>query len=241
MIEKAQATVALSRWFLVFFVLAALLLPELPPSLVIAGAVLAAGVFLPLPFFFGLAFATLVLSPPTVPIIAAGVLAGFVFVPYAYRFWRTGSILLPVVAWASFYAIGTVLPGLWPTGDVVTTVDTWEEALQYVAICLATGCLGLGILMGPFRRMLQGAARELARAPDLVALCREREEAVRKRHPEAAAGEIARMALHEKHCPHCRAGINTMTGEGMRGMDGEPWTVVCASCEKPVPLESLEP
>lgn len=87
-----------------------------------------------------------------------------------------------------------------------------------------TDSVGLGLLaIGGVLVLVSRAAQQND------ALLREKEERIRQRHPERK--DIREAALNEMECPHCKAVVNPVTGDGLHSPEAEPWLLICSQCQ----------
>jgi hypothetical protein len=116
-----------------------------------------------------------------------------------------------------------------------------QEALTivvvYFVLCVLVGWLAtsyqrsadawfvLAVLFGPeaaFVFLL------VANVPHAAAVRSEKEERVRREHPEWA--DVQEVALSELACPKCGATVNPATGDGLHSPEDEPWMLICNQC-----------
>jgi hypothetical protein len=65
-------------------------------------------------------------------------------------------------------------------------------------------------------------------AEEQGAVLREREQRIRRRHPDLT--EVREAAVNQLRCPRCRSTINAVTGDGFHSPPGEPWAMICDLC-----------
>jgi hypothetical protein len=58
---------------------------------------------------------------------------------------------------------------------------------------------------------------------------REKEERIRRRHPERT--DIREAAMNEMNCPRCGAEVNVVTCDGLHTAESEPWLLFCNNCD----------
>ena len=68
----------------------------------------------------------------------------------------------------------------------------------------------------------------VANVPHAAVVRREREDRLRRAHPERA--DIREAALSELFCPKCGATLNPATGDGLHSPEDEPWVLICNQC-----------
>jgi hypothetical protein len=72
----------------------------------------------------------------------------------------------------------------------------------------------------------------LAGDAQLARALREKEERIRRLHPERT--DIRDAALNETTCPACGAVVNPVTGDGLYTAETEPWLLFCDQCQGPI-------
>ena len=60
----------------------------------------------------------------------------------------------------------------------------------------------------------------------------EKKARIRREHPELK--DVHEAAVNETRCSHCKATINSVTGDGLRSPEREPWVLICNQCNNPV-------
>ncbi|HJZ93884.1 MAG TPA: hypothetical protein VKE40_23625 [Gemmataceae bacterium] len=69
----------------------------------------------------------------------------------------------------------------------------------------------------------------LAGDPEAWRALAEREDRIRRRHPNLK--NVREAVLNEAHCPRCGAEVNPVTGEGLHCPEEEPWLLICDGCQ----------
>ncbi len=65
--------------------------------------------------------------------------------------------------------------------------------------------------------------------PEDAAALQDKEERIRRRHPERT--DIREAAMNEMRCPTCGADVNVVTGDGLHTAEDEPWLLFCDRCK----------
>jgi membrane protein implicated in regulation of membrane protease activity len=121
--------------------------------------------------------------------------------------------------------------------SLLTWLAIAAAAAAWFALCLLVGWLAtlyersagawflLAMLFSPLAAFV---FLLVANVPHAAVVRREREDRLRRAHPERA--DIREAALGELSCPKCGATLNPATGDGLRSSDDEPWRLFCNQC-----------
>ncbi|MBN1461688.1 MAG: hypothetical protein JXA57_19320 [Armatimonadetes bacterium] len=115
----------------------------------------------------------------------------------------------------------------------------------YVALCVLVGRLARRYLRSPvgwfllaffFAPLIAFIFLLVASTPHCAVLRKQREDAVRERHPDASPKEITIIVANEATCPKCDAPVNLYSKKGLHASEKKPWIYLCDACAAEIEL-----
>ncbi len=97
-------------------------------------------------------------------------------------------------------------------------VEEGSGAQEFLTLLSVVAAPLLGGIVIPGKFVDEEREREL----------REKEQRIRSEHPELK--DVHEAVVNDTTCPHCKAVINPITGDGYHSPPEEPWVMICNQC-----------